>query len=186
MHSIDHCFEEYGVLIKYEEKRHKICETSMSSAKFNTIRQDIVGLSSHTSERATFRGDATYRWGSPDSSGITLLMPSSLDVLNSSDGLADRSEHSNLPRLVSALEKAPRPYECPTVILEVLKENGEDRATAIDQVYFWKSLESQCVVGRKREGSWRREEFIHNTLLHTIREVRNCLFQKQRRHRETS
>lgn len=57
-------------------------------------------------------------------------MPSSLNMLNSSDELADRSEHGNLPRLVLDLEKTPRPYEGPTVVLEVLKENGEEPAIA--------------------------------------------------------
>jgi len=41
----------------------------------------------------SFRGDATYRWGSSDSSDIIILMPSSLDSLSRSEGLADRSEH---------------------------------------------------------------------------------------------
>ena len=143
----------------------------------------MFGLSFHTPERATFRGDATYRWGSPDSSDTTVLMPSSLAIFSSSYGLADRSEHANLSIRFGKETEAMVNW---SIVLELSKRNGEERAIAIDQVYFWKSLESQCVVGRKREGSWRREEFIHNTLLHTIREVRNCLFQKQRRHRETS
>jgi len=147
MRSIDHCFEEHGILQNCtwgEETQGRwnlyvFCKVHRA-IPWKTRCCRIFVLHPHT--LTFFQRHKTWSGKDSDSSDIDILMPSSLDIWNSSEGLADRNEHGNLPRLVLDLEKAQRPSIRLTAVLEVLKENGEERAMACADHAFtnhWKA-----------------------------------------------
>ena len=90
-------------------------------------------------------------------------MPSSLDILNSSDALADRSEHEVMGVRFGKGTEAIVLYKCRFGSFEREPRRASHR---VDQVTFWKSLESQRVVERRRESLVKRSIYTPYATAH--------------------